>query len=239
MAAPLALPQHILQHPFADAAALAAVLAEGVAALLQAGLGQRGQASLVVSGGRSPEAFLRVLGAKALDWSRVFVTLADERWLPPGHADSNAGMVRRTLLQGPAAAARFVPLYGGEGTPEEGVEAARLRLSALPRPFDAVVLGMGEDGHTASLFPGAAGLAALFEADAPVLAAVHPPAAPHARITLTLPALLDARHVFLQIQGAAKEAVLERAAAGGDPLRFPIAAVLAQRRVPVHVYCTP
>jgi 6-phosphogluconolactonase len=231
----LALPAHIVQHGFEDDAALAAALAERVAEALRAALRARSRATLVVSGGRSPRAFLGALARQALDWPRVSVTLADERWLPAAHADSNAGMVRAALLREAAASADFVPLYGGEATPEAGAAACIARLARLPRPFDAVVLGMGEDGHTASLFPGSAALPGLLADSAPPAAAVQPPNAPHARMSLSLPALLDARTVFIQIGGGGKRAVIE-AAAQADPLQMPIAAVLRQRRTPVEVF---
>lgn len=247
----LALPRHCSQAIFPDTATMSAALADRVAAMLRHTLGCRGAASLVVSGGRSPAAFLRALGQRKLDWSRVTVTLADERWVPPGHPDSNAGMVKVNLLQGPAAAASFVPLYGGEEDPAAGVASCTERLRGVPRPFDVVVLGMGEDGHFASLFPGVAGLENLLAASAPAsasarastsapaLAASVPPGAAHARMTLTLPALLDARNVLLQINGARKRAVIEEAAVHGDPLRQPVAALLQQTATPMRVFFCP
>lgn len=235
----LALPRHVGQAILPDGATMSAALADRVAAMLRHTLGCRDAASLVVSGGRSPAAFLRALGQRKLDWSRVTVTLADERWVPPGHPDSNAGMVKANLLQGSAAAASFVPLYGGEEDPAVGVASCIERLHAVPRPFDVVVLGMGEDGHFASLFPGVAGLENLLAASAPALAAVVPPLAAHPRMTLTLPALLDARNVLLQINGARKRAVIEEAAAHGDPLRHPVAALLQQTATPMRVFFCP
>jgi 6-phosphogluconolactonase len=164
------------------------------------------------------------------------VTLADERWLPPEHPDSNAGLVQANLLQGAAAAARFVPLYGGEASPETGLEACAARLAEFPRPFDVVLLGMGEDGHFASLFPGASNLAPLLAEDGPALAAVHPPVAPHPRVSLGLSALLDAKLVLLQIQGPRKAAVIGAAADGADS---PIAALLRQTRTALQVFFSP
>jgi 6-phosphogluconolactonase len=239
----LALPRHVGQAIFPDGATMSAALADRVAAMLRHTLGCRDAASLVLSGGRSPAAFLRALGQRKLDWSRVTVTLADERWVPPGHPDSNAGMVKANLLQGSAAAASFVPLYGGEEDPAAGVASCTERLRDVPRPFDVVVLGMGEDGHFASLFPGIAGLESLLAASAPAsapaLAAVVPPLAAHPRMTLTLPALLDARNVLLQINGARKRAVIEEATAHGDPLRHPVAALLQQTATPMRVFFCP
>lgn len=229
------LPGHVRQEVFDDGPAMAAALADRVAAMLRHALSQRGEASLVVPGGKSPVAFFQALAQRKLPWARVTVTLADERWLPPEHPDSNAGLVLAHLLQGPAAAARFVPLYGGEATPEAGLEACAARLAGIPRPFDVVLLGMGEDGHFASLFPGAANLAALLAEDGLALAVVHPPVAPHPRMSLGLAALLDARQVLVQIHGPRKQAVIE-AAAAGDGTSPPIAALLRQTATPIHVF---
>lgn len=235
----LNLPQHVRQSLFDEAHTMAAALADRVAAMLRHVLGQGREASLVVSGGRSPVPFLRALGQRKLDWSRVVVTLADERWVPPEHPDSNAGLVRASLLQGPAAAARFVPLYGGEASPEAGLAACAARLERVPRPFDVVVLGMGDDGHFASLFPGVAGLQRLLGADAPALAAIDPPAAPHLRMSLSLAALAGARNLIVQISGARKRSVIEAAAAHGDPGLLPIAALLAHAANPMQVFFSP
>lgn len=233
---PLKLPAHVAQVCFADAAAAADALAARVADALKTALAQRGVASLVVSGGRSPAAFLVALSRQALDWARVTVTLADERCVPGAHPDSNATMVKSTLLQNQAARARFVGLYDDGLSPEAAAGSAMKNLAALARPFDVVVLGMGEDGHTASLFPGSAALSGLLAMDAPEVGAVVPPEAAHSRVSLSLPALLDSRLILLPIAGARKAAVIEQAGAELDPLRMPVAAVLAQRQTPVEIF---
>lgn len=191
----------------------------------------------MLSGGRSPVAFLQALGAVALEWARVWVTLADERWVEAHSPDSNEALVRAHLLTGPARAARWVGLKNAAPTPARGRAAAEQALAAVPRPFDAVVLGMGPDGHTASLFPHMPGLAAALDPDGTaLLTPAIAPSAPRARLSFTLAGLLRARHIHLPVQGTAKQAVFEQARAGADPLRFPIAAILHQTRVPVTVY---
>lgn len=236
----LHLPSHVEQSVFDDGRSMASAVADSVAAMLRLGLWQRGDASLLVSGGRSPVPFLRALSQRRLDWSRVSVSLVDERWVPADHADSNTRLVRENLLQGAAAGANFVPLYGGEPGPEEGLAACELRLRSLRRPFDAVVLGMGEDGHFASLFPGRDELATLLAPGAPTVAATHPASAAHARITLTLAALQNARNLVLQITGERKRAVLERAALHNtDERALPIAALLRQTAAPLRVFFSP
>ena len=228
------------ERTFASPADAAQALADAVAADLTAALAQRPHASLVVSGGRSPIAFFERLRGAPLDWSRVVVTLADERWVPPDHAESNARLLAEHLLRGTAAAARFVPLWNGAASPGGAIAERTVALTVLPRPIDALVLGMGEDGHTASLFPGAAGLAAALDPRGEaLLAAIDPPAAPHPRLTLTLAALLDSRRIHLPIGGAAKQAVYRRALVSGDSARWPVTAVLDQPTVPVRVYLSP
>lgn len=236
----LHLPTHVEQSVFDDGRSMASALADSVAAMLRLGLWQRGDASLLLSGGRSPVPFLCALSQRKLDWSRVSVSLVDERWVLADHADSNARLVREHLLQGAASAANFVPLFGGEPTAEEGLAACELRLRSLRRPFDAVVLGMGEDGHFASLFPGSDGLAALLVPGAPTVAAIRPASAAHERITLSLAALQNARNLVLQITGERKRAVLERAALRDtDERALPVAALLRQRSAPLRVFFSP
>ena len=231
---------HIRRHTYADPESLARALAERVEATLREGVSARGQAVLAVSGGSTPVRFFEELSHAALDWARVTVTLVDERWVDEASERSNARLVKRHLLKGPAAAATFVPLYTGAETPEAGCAEARRRIAALPRPFDAVVLGMGEDGHTASFFPGGDRLAEALDPDNPALVVpMRAQGAGEPRITLTLPLLLDTRLLVLHIEGETKHAVLEAALAEPDPSHRPVSAVLQQPRTPVEIYWAP
>lgn len=237
--APLDLPEAVQQYRYADGAQRAQALAEAAAEALRDGLRRRGAASLIVSGGRTPIPFFEALSSMALDWSGVTVSLADDRWVPADHADSNERLVRAHLLRAAAAAARFVPLVDATQTPQQHLAAAERALAQLPRPCDALVLGMGDDGHTASLFPGAPGTAEAMDLRQPQrVAAVTPATAPHRRISLTLRALLDARLLLIHIAGEGKRAVIEHAARG-TPAQYPIAAVLQQQAVPVRLYFSP
>ena len=221
---------------FAGAATTAQWLAQEIATRLSEAIAARGKASLLVSGGRSPIALFRALSKRELDWSKVWISLVDERWVDPASPDSNERLLRDYLLCAEAAHANFVPLKNAAKTPREGIAASAAALARVPRPFDVIVLGMGEDGHTASLFLDAQGVAtALNPKCRTVLTALDSPSAPYPRISLTMAALLDARWICLQIQGAAKRKVYERAKTDAAPETFPIAAVLKQPRVPVLV----
>jgi 6-phosphogluconolactonase len=223
-----------------DSPARERALAATIAARLAAAIELRGRASLVVSGGRTPVGVFDLLSRQPLDWHAVTITLADERWVAPTHEDSNEHLVRSHLLRREAAAARFVPLKTAAATPEEGVAQAAAALSEIARPFDVVVLGMGSDGHTASLFPEASELPAALDPEAPLpCIAVRPPRAPYPRMTLTLRALLEARAILVEIAGADKRGVIERALLPGDEAEMPIRAVLRQRKVPVDIFWSP
>lgn len=216
-----------VEHPHATAESLAL----DIAARLRAALAARGHALLRVSGGRSPVALFEHLRVQALDWPQVAVQLVDERRLPDGHAERNETLLRAHLLQGPAAAARLLPL--------DQAHAVQAALMA-----DVTVLGMGEDGHTASLFPDAPGVAeALQHAAAPDVVALTPKQAPHPRLSLNLAALLNSRHTVLSIAGPAKWAVYQRALehARRSPETapdavLPIALVLRHATEPVAVW---
>ena len=203
---------------------LGPALARRVADDLRAALDTRQRASLAVPGGTTPAPFLRALGAEALDWSRVSVTLTDERQVPLGHPRSNRSLVTQHLLQGRAGVASFVPLLGDDA---EAAVAALL-------PLDVCVLGMGNDMHTASLFPGTPGLADLLDpAAARCVADVRPPGADEPRVTLTARALGSAARTYLLITGADKRAALKRAMVQEDRAAAPIRAILDAARAPL------
>ena len=232
---------NIATHSFTDCHALAASLAERVARYLREGIDERGSALLAVSGGSTPKHFFEQLSHASLDWSRVSVTLVDERWVPESSERSNARLVKSLLLRNQAAAATFVPLYTGIDTPEQALASGDAPAAALTLPFDAVILGMGDDGHTASFFPGGDRLAeALDLAGSRRLLPMRAPGAGEPRITFTLPALLQTRALFLHIEGDAKRRVLADARLGlAEGKHYPVRAVLEQQDVPVAVYWCP
>ena len=219
-----------MMENYSDSGTLADAAAEAIADILGEALRQRGAASLVATGGRAPGPVYDRLARTPLDWGKVSVTLSDDRCVDAGTPDSNVRLVRDRLLQGPAAAARFLPLWPPE--PEA------LETIATLRPFDAVMLGMGEDGHIASLIPGDPGLLdglTTEDLTRPVPAGLGKP--PIARVTLTLSALLDARAIFLLIAGEAKREVLRRARAGEEDL--PVGRLISQARAPVRIFWQP
>jgi 6-phosphogluconolactonase len=219
------------------------VLAEAAASAIAEQLDLRlcegaARARFAATGGSTPRAAYERLRNWPIDWSRVDITLGDERWAPPASPDSNQGMLEAELLKGGAAAARFVPLWSDEASPEQAAAEAETGIASL-LPFDLVLLGMGEDGHFASLFPGSPALAEGLDPAAPRLCIAVPagdPAPALPRISLTLRALLDARLIVLLITGEAKRRTLEAALAGAD---LPARALLLQDRAPVRILWAP
>jgi 6-phosphogluconolactonase len=224
---------------FANREALDRALAHSVAQSLQSAVDARGEALLVVSGGSTPKGVFKLLSEQPIDWSCVQVTLADERWVPATHQDSNERLVRENLLVGQAAGARFVSLTSHVASPAEGLSEVEARINALPT-FDVVLLGMGEDGHTASLFPESEALAHGLDLSLPSSCiAVTPPAAPHQRMSLTLRRLLDTRRLVLHITGDQKRKVYASACAARDPMMLPIAAVIDRVDPALEVFWSP
>lgn len=222
-------------HEYESRDAAAAALCGAVVERLRAGIAARGQASLVLSGGSSPVGLYEHLRRAQLDWTRVMIVPSDERWVALGHPDSNEGALRATLLQKAAARANLVGLYRDATTPGAALDDVTQVLHRVPRPFDAVVLGMGSDGHTASLFPDARNIADCLESRADCVVPELPDASV-ARISLSLRCLRDARALGLLFFGADKRRVYERAARPGPTTEFPVRGVMHQDDVPLDVY---
>lgn len=218
---------------------LATTLAEAVVGHLKDAIAARGRATLAVPGGTTPGPFLMALALHELDWSQVAATLTDERWVPPDHPRSNARLLGRTLLIDETAAIEFVPLYAEAETPDAVVAEVSAAIQSRILPLDICVLGMGTDMHVASLFPGADRLAEALSPDcaSPVLP-IRAPGADETRMTLTLPSILSARHIFILITGPEKMTALETALGDGPVADGPARAILRGDR-PVTVYYAP
>lgn len=233
-------PTRIQFHAYPDADAWARTCAEALAAILRRDLAQRDRARLLLSGGTTPAPVYRALSKVPLDWSKVDVALVDERWLQPDDADSNARLVRETLLQHHAAAAHFEPLTRVGRTLEESVASANTHAQ---QPASAVVLGMGEDGHTASLFPGARDLPraltsqsdyVAFDASGCAGAGAWP-----LRISLTPTGLSKARERLLLVRGDSKRRLLDRALDNDDALVMPVRVAFSTSGAALQIHWCP
>jgi 6-phosphogluconolactonase len=232
------LPDGVFWFRAATPADLARKLAEQIALILRQRLEVAPRASVALSGGSTPILLFKALTQQVLDWQRIDVVQVDERWVDPSHPDSNSAQIRAHLLQGGAAVARFHPLYENVASPSAGLGAVGQRLESLNWPLDVVVLGMGNDGHTASLFPDAPELVtAMAEHNGRKLAVITPPQHAQARITLTRSAIAGARNCILHIQGDDKLATLSKALTEPDNwAQMPIRAFL---RSGLHIFWSP
>ncbi|MDP5460358.1 6-phosphogluconolactonase [Alishewanella sp. SMS8] len=223
---------------FSDSNALNQAFAQQLLTILSTAIAERGQATLVVSGGRTPLALFSTLANTDLAWDKVTILLADDRYLPTSAEHSNERLVKANLLQQHAAKAHFISLYAEAANAFAAVPQILPRVAALPT-FDAVILGMGEDGHTASLFPCSQQLAAGLADDAPAVLATEPTSAPYQRISLSKARLLDSRHIFLHLVGENKYPVLQQALADTDPMEMPIRAFLQHPSISIDVMYAP
>ena len=213
---------------YPDLDLLAMHLADKLASQLESYLNHNDTVLLAVPGGTTPGPIFDVLSGVRLDWDRVYVMLTDERWVPEDHPRSNTALVRERLLTGHAAAAHYLPLHA-DGPPAE--EVPRLAAAIEPHlPISVLVLGMGADMHTASLFPGAPGLSAALAPNAPILNIVEPEDAPEVRVSLAAHVLDEAMSKHLVITGKEKREALERAA-DLPPEEAPIRAVMSDLTV--------
>ena len=206
---------------------------------LQQAINNKGHASIAVSGGKTPIPLFKLLSQQDLDWHNVFITLVDDRWVDDTDDASNEKLVLTYLLQNKAKLANFVGLKNSCDNPFDGAEITDKILNKIPMPFDVLILGMGEDGHTASLFPGAANLmAGLDMKSGRKVVGMTPLTAPLDRITLTLPTILDSQNIYLHLVGESKMQVLEQAEKGDDINQMPIRAILQQNKVNVIGFWT-
>lgn len=230
------MPLHI--ESFNDQNALSNQFAKQIAEFLQHSIQQHGRASLVVSGGRTPLALFNALSEIDLAWHVVDITLADERWVDGNHEASNTAMVKSQLMQNYAASANFVELKTDCDNAADGISEAEENLRKMHQPFTVLILGMGEDGHTASLFPCSEQLSqGLDMQSGKICLAVQPTSAPHQRISMTLPTLINSENIFLHLTGQRKKEILEDILANYTEVEKPIKAVID--RAPVTLMWAP
>ena len=209
-------------YTFDDRETLDQALAEHVTSTLAQGISARGVAHLVVSGGSTPAALFSLLADADLAWQHVVVMLADDRWVPADHEDSNERLVREMLLAGRAKQAQFLSLLPTPNDEVANLAGLSTVLRSMPR-FDVVLLGMGEDAHTASLFPCASALKEGLTTDAGALV-TRPQTAPHQRVSMSRRRLEMTDCGVIHIVGQNKKSVLEAAIKSGDEMRHPISA---------------
>lgn len=230
----------VIQREFEDPETLARTFALEMADRLRKAIDMRGHALIALSGGKTPRRFLEYLGQQELDWGRTTITLADDRWVAADSPRSNERLLRETVLCGNARDAKFVPLHVDAPTPEQGLAVVAERIAQLALPFDAVVLGMGDDGHCASLFPGGDHLQAALDPHSQTqVLPMRAPDAPEPRITLTLATLVRTRRMYLQIEGPTKGALFTRIR-DGDPdfVDAPVRHVLQHSNaIPIVYHC--
>ena len=215
-------------------------LANSVSQILAQAIKLKGKASIAVSGGSTPKGFFKVLSQSDIDWSKVTITLADERWVPLDSDASNTRLVHENLLQNKAASAKFFHLKQGDEFSEETLNDLNIAANTTLLPLDVLILGMGEDGHTASLFPCSEQISAGLDSNnSNALLKVLPKTAPHQRISFSFAALSQSENTFLHLCGENKQVVLNQALQSKDEFEMPIRAFLHHPRVNTQIYWAP
>lgn len=224
-------------YEFDNKTDLQKALTERIAAELNTGIIRNNRASMVVSGGSTPKALFEKLSFIDLPWEKVTISLVDERWVDPKSRESNEYLVKTHLLKNHAAKAAFIGLKTGDTTARAGVSQCLKNFKALSDPFDVVILGMGDDGHTASFFPHADALGEALDTNDDCIA-ITPPKAPHERMTLSRKRLLNTRTLLLHIEGQTKHHVYLEALKNKSVEAMPIRAMIRQDILPLEVYFT-
>ena len=217
------LPDQVDFYSTNSSESLAEDLSHKIVEILKQSIKSDGRASLAVSGGRTPIPLLEALSGLKLDWSSVDLTLVDDRWVEPSHEDSNEKLVRAHLIKNKAKKINFVPLKNNNKTAKDGHKLSEESLQQVKSPFDVVVLGVGSDGHTASLFPCSDELTEGMDLNNPCrLIATSPKTAPYERMSLTAKTIIDSKNIFLHLNGSGKLHTLELAMTNKDAMKMPI-----------------
>ncbi len=227
-------------HQFESKISLIQALKTHISNTLNESLKAQNKPFLALSGGTTPSPLYVELAKENLRWSDIKVTLTDERLVPTDNAESNEKMIKETLIQDKAAECQFIPLMHDDVSDEALIAQTQASLDEINSRFDLVLLGMGNDMHTASLFPDAPELLQALRAENnEKCLLLNPASASGKRISLTLPTLLNSQAIILLINGQAKWDALQLALSYNDPIKAPVSAILNQDTVPVHVYWAP
>ncbi|NRB37485.1 MAG: 6-phosphogluconolactonase [Pseudomonadales bacterium] len=228
------------EHFFATRDELFLHLQYAIERQLKQALAHRDIVSILVSGGKTPAALYQNLSKSNLDWSSIYIALVDERWVAETDRASNAGFIRHTLFQNRADQARFVTMKNSAVSANAGWKACEAAYQKIPAPFELCLLGMGIDGHTASLFPEAKGLSSALSTSSLCAGIVAKPSVVTGeyteRMSLTLNGILQCRQIYLLITGEEKRHVYQQALLHENVNTLPISAVLQQESVPVNIY---
>lgn len=224
-------------HTFQSQDALIEVLSKSIIDQLQEAIDKKGKASLLVSGGSTPKPLFKKLSEASVAWEKVSIGLCDERWIPSLDKNSNENLVKTYLLQGQASKATFIGMYNEALDVDMAEKWCTEKMKEALFPFDVIVLGMGNDAHTASLFPDNVKLEKAFDLENEDLCiAIEPTTAPYTRMSLTCSAILSATHIYLHFEGEEKLAVYGDVITGDDMYKMPIRSVLNQDMKDVEVY---
>ncbi len=231
------LPEHVGFYSTNNSDSLALDLSQNINEILVETIKKRGRASIAVSGGSTPIPLFEALSNLDLDWSKVDLTLVDDRWVSSDHKDSNELLVRTHLIKNKAANVNFIPLKNHSSTAKDGQVSSETALKSLTLPFDIVILGMGTDGHTASLFPCSDEIKTAMDLNNnDCLVATMPTSAAHERLGMTAKAIIDAKNVFLHLNGSSKLHTLEKAMDLKSAIEMPIYAFLSDG---LDIYWSP
>ena len=221
------LPEHVGFYSNNSSESLVADLSQNIAEIIDEAIQKKGRASMAVSGGSTPKPLFEELSLIDLDWPKVDLTLVDDRWVDANHKDSNELLVRTHFIKNYAERVNFVPLKNDESTAIKGVSLTEEALTNFKMPFDIVILGMGADGHTASLFPCSDELERGMDLNTDhTLISTNPKTAPYERISLTAKSIMDSKKIFLHLNGSSKLNTLEEAMNLSDSSKMPIYAFL-------------
>jgi len=217
------LPDSVGFYSTNNSESLASDLCQCIGEILTEAIRKKGRASMAVSGGSTPISLFKEFSLLSIDWTKIDLTLADDRWVDAKNADSNELLVRTHLIKNKAAQVNFISLKNDAKTAKEGQIYSEKMLRKITLPFDVIVLGMGSDGHTASLFPCSDELPeAMNLSNSNYLISTSPKTVPYERISLTARVILDSKNIFLHLNGSSKLHTLESAMEYKDPNKMPI-----------------